>query len=142
RPAPWWERGWKLARRNKAIAASLTAAAVALVAGTAFAVAFALSEQAERKQKEAALERVTEEQRNTVDALVAMTDDVIEPSLARQAALGEAEKEFLGKVLGLWDRALSGPAETPEDRARRAAGYYRVALVRQRLGDSGGAEAA
>lgn len=142
RPVPWWERTWKWAKRNKVVAGSLAATVLALVGGTAFSVTFAMKEAAERKNKEAALVKVTEEQHNTVAALDAMTNDVVEHLLARQTAIGETEKEFLRKVLGLWDRAMSGPAETAEDRARRAGAYYRVGQLRQRLGDLPGAEAA
>ena len=61
RPTPFWEKGWKWARRHSAVAAALAFAVFALLAGSALSVwqAFMASAEAARasKAEAAALDR-------------------------------------------------------------------------------------
>ena len=71
----------------------------------------------------------------TRDALDALTDDVVERLLAKQPELGDEETAFLRKVLGFYEAFTQQLGETAEARYLRAKGYFKVALLRKRLGE-------
>jgi tetratricopeptide (TPR) repeat protein len=75
-------------------------------------------------------------------ALRVMTDELVERQLARGHALTEENKEFLRKVIAQFEGFAKITADDAESRAIRAEGYFRVGLMRYRLGDLGDAEAA
>jgi serine/threonine protein kinase/tetratricopeptide (TPR) repeat protein len=68
-------------------------------------------------------------------ALDALTDDVVETLFAQQPELGETEKAFLRKVLASYEAITQELGETAEARFLRARGYYRVARLRNLLGE-------
>jgi tetratricopeptide (TPR) repeat protein len=91
--------------------------------------------QAALTERTAALaaERTAKTQaRQALDALI---DDVLETLFAQQPELGEAEKAYLRKVLASYEAITQELGETAEARDLRARGYYRVALLRNRLGE-------
>jgi tetratricopeptide (TPR) repeat protein len=110
---------------------------------------------AEREAKEeqaktaAALSRVTDEQattqrllasetaarREAAEALEVTTDEGIELLIAGHAALGEGEKGYLRKVLGLYEKIAADRGDTPEALELAARGQTRVAAIRVRLGE-------
>jgi serine/threonine protein kinase len=87
------------------------------------------NEAAQRQKAEAA-------QEEAMDALRAMTDEVIEQLIGENPRLGPAEKTFLENALKRWQTFAQESGESPQARAIRAEGAYRVALLRRRLGQS------
>ena len=95
----------------------------------------------EQQATAAALERARQQQRNTFAALDTMTDEVVERLFARQPTLGENEKQFLRRVIALYQEATRGQEATPEARTRVAGGHLKVARLQHVLGDRKAAEA-
>src|SRR5262249_16345582 len=60
---------------------------------------------------------------------------VISRQLGRQTALSEADRVVLAKMVGHFEAFAALKGDTPESRAIRAEGYYRVGVLRHRLGD-------
>jgi serine/threonine protein kinase/tetratricopeptide (TPR) repeat protein len=98
--------------------------------------------QQEQQKTREALASATRAKARTEEALNALTDDVIENLFARQPALGEAEKEFLRKILGFYEDFTREEGVTPEAQLFRAVGYLRVGSIRHHLGELKDAEAA
>jgi serine/threonine protein kinase/tetratricopeptide (TPR) repeat protein len=90
---------------------------------------------AEQAKTQAALAVETAAKKQTVEALDALTDDVVETLLASRPQLGDDEKAFLRKVLGFYEAFTRQLGETAEARALRAWGYLKVGSVRGRLGE-------
>ncbi|MFO0852091.1 MAG: tetratricopeptide repeat-containing protein kinase family protein [Gemmataceae bacterium] len=169
RPVSGVMRVWKWARRNPGYAALWAGLAASLAVGTVVATGLAVwgFREADRADKEAgrladqqretaaalvqarteegrtaaALSRVEREQASTFAALNAMTDDVVGRLFARQPQLGPDEKRFLQKVIALYERATQDRADTPDGRHARAEGHFRVAKLREKLGDPAAVEA-
>jgi tRNA A-37 threonylcarbamoyl transferase component Bud32/tetratricopeptide (TPR) repeat protein len=95
----------------------------------------------EQQATAAALEQARQQQRNTFAALDTMTDDVVERLFARQPSLGENEKQFLRRVIALYQEAAKGQEATPESRTQVAGGHLKVARLQHVLGDLRSAEA-
>jgi tetratricopeptide (TPR) repeat protein len=91
---------------------------------------------AENKEKEALQEKAKAEasQQQAMEALKATTDDVIEQLLSAKPVLGPAEKAFLKATLKRWQTFAAEEGESERARAIRAHGTYRVAYLRQKLG--------
>jgi serine/threonine protein kinase/tetratricopeptide (TPR) repeat protein len=90
---------------------------------------------AEQAKTQAALAVETAAKKQTVEALDALTDGVVETLLARQPQLGDDEKAFLLKVLGFYEAFTRQLGETAEARALRARGYLKVGSLRGQLGE-------
>jgi serine/threonine protein kinase len=105
------------------------AKAKALAAETKALAAETKARQAEKKAREHAL-----------TALRAMTDEIVENQMARGTTLTEENKEFLRKIIKQFETFAAIPGDDTESRAIRAEGYYRVALMRYRLGELKAAE--
>jgi serine/threonine protein kinase len=144
----------KFARRNKAaLATAIAVALVVLLAVVGFAVgslllwrekertgrerdrAEANAEEARGRQREAEQAR-----QRTREALNALTDGVVGKLFAKQARLGEDERQFLRKVQRFYEEFAAEQGETEEARANRADGYCRVASISQKLGELAEAE--
>jgi serine/threonine protein kinase len=97
--------------------------------------------RAEQKTK-AALATETAAKKYTVKALDTLTDDVVETLFAQRPVLGDDEKAFLRKVLGLYEEFTRQLGDTAEARELRAWGYLKVGALRGRLGQYREAEAA
>jgi serine/threonine protein kinase/tetratricopeptide (TPR) repeat protein len=155
-PPSGWYRLRKLVRRNRGpvLAASLfvlllMAGSVGTTAGLVRALAAegeALSEGVEkdkaRRQAVTLARTEAEARRQTRQALNTMTDAVLEELLGRQVELTDQHREFLNKVLAYHAAFAATKADDPEGIESRASGYFRVAGIRQRLGDFKEAEAA
>ncbi|GIW85193.1 MAG: hypothetical protein KatS3mg107_0853 [Gemmataceae bacterium] len=103
----------------------------------------------ERQRAEAALAaeskaRASERQARdqAMAALRVLTDDLVERQLARAQTLTPENKEFLRKVIQQFEGFAKITADDAESRAIRAEGYFRVGLMRYRLGDLEEAEEA
>jgi tetratricopeptide (TPR) repeat protein len=97
--------------------------------------------RAEQKTK-AALATETAAKKYTAKALDTLTDDVVETLFAQRPVLGDDEKAFLRKVLGLYEGFTRQLGDTAEARELRAWGYLKVGVLRGRLGQYREAEAA
>jgi len=73
------------------------------------------------------------------DALDLVTDELVGRVLAKQTKIGPDERAFLEKLVALYERFASGEGATPEKRLLAARAALRVAQLRAKLGDSGGA---
>jgi tetratricopeptide (TPR) repeat protein len=139
-------------RRVVTLAAQAVAAAClvgGLVAAGQWRQKSAAFEQLKLQEHEThkALDLVTQEQqqlraerRNTVAALNAMTDDVIQRLFARQQTFSDSEKAFLNKVIELYQQATVNCADTASGRALKAEGHLHVAQLYHRLGSNPEAE--
>jgi serine/threonine-protein kinase len=136
----WGETTWRWARHHQilvtlAIVALLFSAAMVLAAGIILV-------SRERDQKAAALRAAVAARGQTLQALNTLTDDVVERLLGRRADPGPDERAYLRKVQQYYEQFAAAGGDAPEDRARRADGYFRIGCVKDRLGDRDGAEAA
>ncbi len=96
----------------------------------------------EEGKTKAALAQVTAEQdrlklekKNTIAALNAMTDDVVEKMFSRQTHLSAAERGFLRNVIALYEKATAEQSQTANSRDLRAEGHFRVAKLQQTLNE-------
>jgi serine/threonine protein kinase/tetratricopeptide (TPR) repeat protein len=90
----------------------------------------------------AALTAETAAKAQARQALDTLTDDVVQTLFAKQPVLGEAEKAFLRKVLESYEAFTRQAGDSAEARALQARGFFRVAVLRARLGAQPEAEAA
>ena len=118
--------------------------ATAAERGTAAALA---ETQAEKDRAEAALVRVTEEQKaagaarlRTLAALRAMTDEATLDRQVRQGALTDGDKKSLAATESLWAEFADAGGDTEDGRAVRAEGLFRGGELREDLEDRPGAE--
>src|SRR5205085_10625896 len=139
----------KFVRRNRGpvLAAGVFVLLLAAgVVGTTTGLVWALDAEgqavAERDEKEkarqkalAAAEAEKQARRQTREALNTMTDAVVEGLLGRQVRLTDQHREFLKKVLAQHAEFATAKADDPEGRQSQAEGFFRVALIRQRLGE-------
>jgi serine/threonine protein kinase/tetratricopeptide (TPR) repeat protein len=98
----------------------------------------------ERKAKEREAEQrqaAVAAQRRAMEALQATTDDVMEQLLGARPILGPTEKAFLQATLKRWQVFAAEKGDSPEARAIRAEGLFRVALLRRKLGEQEPAQA-
>jgi serine/threonine protein kinase len=131
----------KFVRRNKAKVIAAAAMLVLLLAGTAVSTWQAVRATQAEQKKQAALATETAAKKQTVKALDTLTDDVVERLFAQQPVLGDDEKAFLRKVLGLYEGFTRQLGDTAEARELRAWGYLKVGVLRGRLGQRREAEA-
>jgi serine/threonine protein kinase/tetratricopeptide (TPR) repeat protein len=103
----------------------------------------------EREAKEKALAAETralkaeqQAREKAMDALRAMTDDIVENQMARASHLTEENKEFLRKIVKHFEGFAALTSDDAESRSIRAEGYFHVGLMRHRLGELKEAEAA
>jgi serine/threonine protein kinase/tetratricopeptide (TPR) repeat protein len=139
----------KFVRRNRGPVLGASAFVLLLavaIMGTTFGLVRALKERdqkdAARRQAVAAAATEAAARRQTRQALNTLTDQVVEELLGRQAQLTERTREFLNKVLTLHSAFAAAKADDREGQESRVEGFFRVALIRQRLGEFKDAEAA
>jgi tetratricopeptide (TPR) repeat protein len=99
-------------------------------------------EQEARKRADLATEAEKEQRRQVIKALDTVTDEVVGDLLGRQVRLTDKHREFLKKLLAYHEEFAATKAEDPLGRQVQAAGFFRVGLIRQRLGELKEAEAA
>jgi tetratricopeptide (TPR) repeat protein/tRNA A-37 threonylcarbamoyl transferase component Bud32 len=97
---------------------------------------------AERDAKDRALKAERQARHQAMAALRIMTDELVERQLARSPTLTEENKQFLRKVIEQFEGLAAITADDADSRAIRAEGYFRVSLMRHRLGELQEAEAA
>jgi serine/threonine protein kinase/tetratricopeptide (TPR) repeat protein len=134
-PPSAWYRLRKFVLRNQS---AVTVAAVILVlvlAGTAASTWQAVRATRAEQRTSDALADVTSAQAQTREALDALTDDVVETMFARQPELEETEKAFLRKVLGHYEAVALRVPQTAEAQFLRAKGCFKVAHLRELLGE-------
>jgi serine/threonine protein kinase/tetratricopeptide (TPR) repeat protein len=137
-------RGYRLRKfvrkhRGSVLAASIIAVLLLVgIIGTSlgFLRAERLRHLAEIKEQEAVGEKAKAEasQQQAMDALRAMTDDVIEHLLGAKPVLGPVEKAFLQATLKRWQTFAAEQGEDRRARAIRAEGVFRVAYLWLKLG--------
>jgi tetratricopeptide (TPR) repeat protein len=140
----------KFVRRNKGAVTATGFVALALlagIAGTAWQAVRAdgqrLAVTRERDEKQKALDSERAARRQAMDALRTMTDEfVISRQLGRQIGLSAADRDVLVNMVGHFEAFAALTGDTPESRAIRAEGLYRVGVLRHRLGDRAEALAA
>jgi tetratricopeptide (TPR) repeat protein len=98
--------------------------------------------ETERDEKEKARQKAAQERERARQALNTMTDEMMEDLLGRQVRLTDRHREFLKKTLAFHEAFAAASADDVESRTSRAAGYFRVGLIRQRLGELKAAESA
>ena len=97
--------------------------------------------QAAEKEKAARLAEKQARDR-AMAALRVMTDELVEQQLARSPSLTEENKAFLRRIIEQFEGLAAITADDADSRAIRSEGYFRVGLMRYRLGELQEAEAA
>jgi serine/threonine protein kinase/tetratricopeptide (TPR) repeat protein len=153
----------KFVSRHRGPVVATTVILLCLVAGiatTSTALAWALGE---RDAKAKALAAETEERQSKEKALAAETralavekqaregamsaardlaDEIVEKQLGQGSHLTDENKEFLRKIIKHFEGLAALAADDADSRGIRAEGYYRVGVMRHRLGELREAEAA
>jgi serine/threonine protein kinase/Tfp pilus assembly protein PilF len=144
---PSWARvAAKWTRRHRPVVGSVLAALVVGLAATAWqAVRATVAEQEarsalgqleqEQDKTTAALKEARRAGQQTLEALRALTDEVLERHMARQTQLTEPDRVFLRQVLRHYEGFAATKGDGPENRAIRAEGFYRVGRIRAGLGE-------
>jgi serine/threonine protein kinase/tetratricopeptide (TPR) repeat protein len=139
----------KFVRRHRGPVLATAALLLALlggIVGTAWQAAQANRERLavihERDEKQKALDAESAARKQAMDALRTMTDEFVISRLGRQAALSEADRAVLVKMVAHFEAFAALQGDAPESRAIRAEGHYRVGVLRHRLGDRAEALAA
>jgi serine/threonine protein kinase len=132
----------KWVRRHRGAVAAAAGMLALVVAGVVASTWQAVRATRAERAAVAALAAEQAARAQVRQALDTLTDDVVQTLLAKQPVLGEAEKAYLRKVLGYYEAFTQQEGDTPEARALQARGYFKVATLRQRLGERGEAEVA
>jgi tetratricopeptide (TPR) repeat protein len=136
------ERAWRWAKRNPWIA-GLAGTIAVLVAATVVSLAAGLVlVNAERQQTALARDEEARRRQQAREALDAMFSEVVEDWLARQQQLTERQKKFLEKALASYEEFARDTGQDEQARAGVARAYFRVADIRQRLGQRRASEEA
>ncbi len=103
--------------------------------------------EAEQKRKalvisEKALHAETLARGKTMEALRAMTDEIMENQLFRREQLTSETREFLVRIIKHYEGFAAITSDSVESRAIQAEGHQRVGLLRHRLGEYQEAEKA
>jgi serine/threonine protein kinase/tetratricopeptide (TPR) repeat protein len=125
----------KFARKNRRLLGTTGAFLGLLVLAVIGLVIGLVTVKTEQQKTQAALAAETTAKAQLREALDALTDDVVETMFARQPQLDETEKAFLRQVLGYYEAIALQAPETAEAQFLRAKGYFKVAHLRELLGD-------
>jgi tetratricopeptide (TPR) repeat protein len=125
------------------LSAAVLLVLIAGIAGTTWGLVRAkIAWLAEARQKEIAQEKQDDAQRAEAATLAdyrASTDDAIEQLIGSKPVLGPQEKAYLERMLKRWQAFAARTGDDERARAIRAEGQFRVAVLRDKLGQ--GAEA-
>ncbi len=132
----------KFVRRHRAALATAAAFVLLLLGGAVVSAWQAARATAAEREAVAARDRTEEARRQARQALNRLTDEAIEKLLTRHAQVTDADREFLRQVLAVHEEFAGAAWDSPASRASVADARFRVALIRHRLGDLGGAEEA
>jgi tetratricopeptide (TPR) repeat protein/tRNA A-37 threonylcarbamoyl transferase component Bud32 len=144
----WCRRNRRIAILSGALLLALLGGLVGTTLGLVRAEQRRLQVETERDKKDTALQAETKaREAETVartlamDALRKLTDRVVEQQLARRTILTEEDRRFLRDIQRQYEEFAKLPGEDAEQRAIRAEGHRRVAVMRHRLGEEREAEA-
>jgi serine/threonine-protein kinase len=148
---PWHVKARRWMRRHRLAVSGVAAAAVVLaislaVGGVLLGAANAKLRQqtldlADQQAKtQAALQAEAKRRKETREALDAQTSTVMEDLLGRQLELTEEHRRFLGQALQAYERFAAETGQEEGSRVGVALAYWRVGMIRHRLGDQAGAE--
>jgi tetratricopeptide (TPR) repeat protein len=132
----------KFARRHWRGLTSALAFVLLLVGAVVTLTVALVAVSRERGEKEAALEAEGKRRKDARKALEAMSSEVIEEWLAKQAVLLPEHKRFLELALRYYEEFAAETGQDEEARAGVARAYLRVGVIRERLGHRKDAEAA
>jgi serine/threonine protein kinase/tetratricopeptide (TPR) repeat protein len=124
----------KFLRKYRAPVAAVGLIALLLVAGIIGTTVGFVHAEKQRSLAEQEKARAEAAQRQAMAALAATTDDVVERLIGSKAALGASEREFLERALGRWREFAAEQGEGELARSIRAEGAFRVAKLREKLG--------
>jgi tetratricopeptide (TPR) repeat protein/tRNA A-37 threonylcarbamoyl transferase component Bud32 len=120
------------------LSAAVLVVVVAGITGTTWGLVRAkIARGAEEKQREIAQQKQLDAQRAEAATLAdyrASTDDAIEQLIGSKPVLGPQEKAYLEKMLKRWQAFAARTGEDERARAIRAEGQFRVAVLRDKLG--------
>jgi tetratricopeptide (TPR) repeat protein/tRNA A-37 threonylcarbamoyl transferase component Bud32 len=140
RPISRTARFVRWCRRNPRVAMLSAALLLALLGGLAATELRRREVVWERDQKDEALQAKTQAFTLTMNNLRKLTDRVVEHQIARRTVLTDDDRRFLREIQQQYEEFAKLPGEDVEQRAIRAEGHFRVALMRHRLGDESEAE--
>jgi tetratricopeptide (TPR) repeat protein len=122
-------------RRHRGTVLAVGLVLLALLGGIAATTWQAVRATGAEDQAKTALVEARQAGQQTLEALHALTDEVLERLMTRQMQLTEQDRAFLRKVLGYYEGFAATRGDGPESRAIRAEGYYRVGVIRTHLGE-------
>jgi serine/threonine protein kinase/Flp pilus assembly protein TadD len=125
----------KFARKHRRLLATAGAFLGLLVLGVIGLGVGLVTVHGEQQKTQAALGAERTAKTQARQALDALTDDVVETLFAQQPELGKTENAFLRQVLASYEAITQELGETAEARFLRARGYYKVARLRNLLGE-------
>jgi len=129
RPVGRTERLVKWVRREPMVAGLLALVAFTLLLGTSVATVFGI-----RANNNAI--RAEKAEDDTLASFRASTDDAIEELIGSKQVLGPQEKNYLEKTLKRWQAFAMRTGDDQKSRRLRAEGYFRVAMLRHKLGQT------
>jgi serine/threonine protein kinase/tetratricopeptide (TPR) repeat protein len=139
----------KFVRRNRGPVVAASAILLCLltgIVGTTAGLVWALRERDKTAGALIAETNAREAEKQARDKAMAalrdMTDDFVENQLARGKELTDENKEFLRKIIKHFECFAAITTDDAESRAIRAEGYFRVGIMRYRLGELNEAEVA
>lgn len=94
----------------------------------------------EREQTEAALVKLSSSRQRNLENLRHVTDQLVSEKLERQDSINETDRILLDGLVPMWSEIASARDDSAEGGALQAEGYYRVARLREWLGERDAAE--
>jgi serine/threonine protein kinase len=98
--------------------------------------------KSEQNATRAAFERETAARADTRRTMARVSDRVIEESLSRKVQLTDRDKKFIRDILNDYENIAAKKGDSTEARALCAEGNFRVAALREKLGEMAEAETA
>jgi serine/threonine protein kinase len=141
-PPSAWYRLRKFARRHRPVLTAVAAFILLLVTAVVALTIALVAVNRERQEKVAALEAEGKRRKQTRAALDAMSSQIIEEWLAKQAVLLPQHKKFLEQALRDYEEFAADTGQQEESRAGVANAHARVGYIRAVLGERKEAEAA
>ena len=142
RPTPWWERGWKWARRRPAAAALIGVIGLALLSLAGGGLWYQKQLQAALMTAERERDRATAGYRLARQAVADYFTQVSESKLLGKESLQPLRKELLTAALKYYQEFLRQQGNDPTLRAELAQAYQRVAWITNAIGSKEDALAA
>jgi tetratricopeptide (TPR) repeat protein len=132
RPVGVVERAWKWAKRNRAAAALIAVLAVGIT-GVTLALRQA---RANKRLAEANAAEAIKGRDLAKSAIDQITGDDSQDRLTTAEKLSERDKAMLRKAMTLYAQLAQQSGDTPQAKAMQANGYFKVAWIQAKLGES------